>query len=422
MDTNKDTKDAATSVATSTISTPGAVPVDASSLKGQQAFRKAQALTDGPSYCPEDDQQLPSSLEQESVSSSVATSTVGTPGAVSVDASSLKGQQAFRKAQALTDGPSYYPEDEQQLPSSLEQESVSSSVATITVGTPGAVPVAASSLKGQQALRKAQALTDGPSYYPEDHQQLQLPQSLEQESVSSKRAAGKSHYEKSEETNMTTRAAGEDTKQEADQDEYEEDETPGAFLVSGMNSMNSTGGDQEDDFTMADEDSKKFRTSKEGSSQMLIEAQLVVEEDTERLAEDEREKIQEDTRQKVLKEMGNVAQAEIVKDDGSKTRHRALIYISIILVGVILGSVLGTRKREQNTIISVFLFNNSICKDARPIFFGEDASLNASLEDATEQLIESCEFPFDSSVDSRPGLWFKVREIRGLQFLVRFDC
>jgi hypothetical protein len=74
MDTNKDTKRAATATAAATsssISTPGAVRADASSKKSQQAFQKTE-LTSGPSYYPEDDQQQQLAarrLEQESVSS-----------------------------------------------------------------------------------------------------------------------------------------------------------------------------------------------------------------------------------------------------------------------------------------------------------------------------------------------------------------
>jgi hypothetical protein len=70
MDTNKDTKQAATSAATSTgtgIDTPGAFHTDVSPMKGKQAFQ-----TGGPSYYPEDDeeQQLAARrLEQESASS-----------------------------------------------------------------------------------------------------------------------------------------------------------------------------------------------------------------------------------------------------------------------------------------------------------------------------------------------------------------
>jgi hypothetical protein len=77
MDTNMDTKQAATanSAATSTsTNTPGAVHVDVpiSSMKGKQAFQQTN-LTSGPSYYPEDDQQQQLAarrLEQESAVSS----------------------------------------------------------------------------------------------------------------------------------------------------------------------------------------------------------------------------------------------------------------------------------------------------------------------------------------------------------------
>jgi hypothetical protein len=59
--------------------------------------------------------------------------------------------------------------------------------------TPGAIHVNASSTRGQQAIQKGN-ITEGPSYYPEDHLSLQqVPSNLEQEYVSSKRAAGQSH-------------------------------------------------------------------------------------------------------------------------------------------------------------------------------------------------------------------------------------
>jgi hypothetical protein len=67
--TNKEYKPAASSLAT-TASTPGAVHVDVSSMKGQQAFQKTKDLTDGPKYFLEDDEKpVPSGLEQDSVSS-----------------------------------------------------------------------------------------------------------------------------------------------------------------------------------------------------------------------------------------------------------------------------------------------------------------------------------------------------------------
>jgi hypothetical protein len=67
MDTNQDTKLPATYVATSA-SIPGAVQADVSSVQGQRAFQKT-TLSDGPMYYPEDDEKLALCVEQESVSS-----------------------------------------------------------------------------------------------------------------------------------------------------------------------------------------------------------------------------------------------------------------------------------------------------------------------------------------------------------------
>ena len=65
---HQDTKPAATSSIATSTSTPGDVPVDeASSMKGMPAFQKTKCLSDGPKYYFDDDEKLPSSLEQESL-------------------------------------------------------------------------------------------------------------------------------------------------------------------------------------------------------------------------------------------------------------------------------------------------------------------------------------------------------------------
>jgi hypothetical protein len=62
---------------------------------------------------------------------------------------------------------------------------------------------------------------------------------------------------------------------------------------------------------------------------MILEAQLVVEEDTEMVAQQECEKIEE-LRQQFIGEMGQVVQAEVVEDDGSKPRRKALLCAELL--------------------------------------------------------------------------------------------
>ena len=124
--TNEDAKPAAASVATNA-STPDAVHVDASSIKGQEAFQKTKVLTEGPKYNLEDDEKpyMEASKDPKPPTTSVADN-ASIPGAVDVDISSMKGQQAFQKTKDLTDGPKYYPEDDRKLLSGFEPVTVSS--------------------------------------------------------------------------------------------------------------------------------------------------------------------------------------------------------------------------------------------------------------------------------------------------------
>jgi hypothetical protein len=397
MDTNKDTKQAATSVATSA-STQGAVPFDASSMKGQQALQKTKVLTDGPSYYPEDHQhqQL--------------------PGAVPVDASSMKGQQALQKTQALTNGPSYYPEDHQLLPSSLEQDLVSSKRA----------------VAGKPQNEKSDELKKSGNAKKETRQSL---------SISEKRVKRISARSDRQE-NRRSRTTGSQAS------------APGAIRAS----MNSTGSDQENSFRSAEEDSSsdlQFETENTvESTDMILKAQLVLEEDTELLTQNEREKIRKEARQSVIGEMGHVAQAEVVEDDGSNTRRRALLcsgIMVILLAIIILGSVLGTRDASSSQsaisvpattaptissapsespslrpsaspslkpsqIPTVSPLDNNLCEEAHPIFL-RDAVTFASLENADIQGKMFCEI-FNSPFYSLPGLWYKVRGARSVCFLV----
>jgi hypothetical protein len=158
---------------------------------------------------------------------------------------------------------------------------------------------------------------------------------------------------------------------------------------------------------------------------MTLEAQLV--------DEDERDQMEEELRQKLKGELGQVAQAEVVEDDGSTTRRRALlgIVILVILLAIIIGSVLATRDTSPRTVsvaetmtptvssvpsetpsMKPSPLNNNLCKESLPIFLGDDG-IGDFLEDAIEQVFVSCEDP-DRPSDSQPGLWYNVRGVRGV--------
>jgi hypothetical protein len=203
--------------------------------------------------------------------------------------------------------------------------------------------------------------------------------------------------------------------QEVKQDHIDEDEenaTPGVVWVPGMTSSDSTGNQE-----------VEIEANQAESTRMILEAQLVVEEDTERVAQQERERIEEEMRQKVIREIGQVAQAEVVEDDGTNTRRRALLCagIVVILLAIILGIVYGTRDTSVEATAapsfrssaspSMAPLNNSLCEEAHNIDLGGD-TIRASLASATKQLVVSCEFP-EQDPDSQPGLWYKVRGSQG---------
>jgi hypothetical protein len=194
-----------------------------------------------------------------------------------------------------------------------------------------------------------------------------------------------------------------------DQDEDDEDLTPGAVRVPGMD--RSGRGDEEEGLTIMSEQNS------------TIVAQLVVEEN-------EREQI-EDLRQQFHDEqMEQVPKAEIVEDDGSNTRRRALLLTGIvaIILAIILGTVFGTRDTSPNTVSvqettaptissvpsetissvpSETPLNNNICEEAHTIALG-DAAIGDSLQNAIEQVVVFCELS-DQHSESQPGLWYKVR-------------
>ena len=79
-------------------------------VKGQQASKKTEDLTDGPKYFLEDDERpnMDSTNKNFKPATNFVPTKARTPGAVHADASSMKGQQAFQKTKDLSKGPKYY--------------------------------------------------------------------------------------------------------------------------------------------------------------------------------------------------------------------------------------------------------------------------------------------------------------------------
>jgi hypothetical protein len=414
MDTNKDTKQAATSAVAGTTSTPGAIHADVSPMKkGQQAVEKT-TLNGGPSYYPEDHhqppQQLLSILVQESLS----------PTKKAVGQSSKKKADEEKLKQVLGKAKKKKKKKKKKTSTSTDPYS------TDAVATAGETDF--------RTTRIASRTTDG---------------DLE-ESISSERVAGKSHVEKKSDEKVKAsqrqenrrQTLGEDTKppagvspiqegEQGDQYEDEEDATSGAAIrIQGMNSAGR--GEEEAGFTiMPVEDSSiveaidiQHEMNAAKSTRTIVEAQLV--------KENEREKLEVELRQKFLDEqMGQVAQAEVVEDHGNETRLRAMLCTGIVLIllTIIVASVLGTRDTSPttapaitnvttfgNNITNVTTFgNNSLCGEAHSILLG-NAAIVASLENATEQVVVFCEVP-GQSIGVHFGLWYKVREVRAVSFL-----
>ena len=274
MSTNRDTKKAATSVATSTIRTthtPGAVrPVDASSIKNQQTFQTTKVSTDGPSYYPEDHEQ--------------------------------QHQQPKRAAAEYRSDSkdTVASQDEKLKRNAARKDQIVSSKATQSADSMNDLSVADQKIKRSLARQKR----------------------------------------------ILSRVSGEDSKQEVEHDLDEEEEagpdevTPGAVEVAGMISTSSAGSNQEDGVpTRMPEE-----TMNEQSTRMILEANLVVEEEEDI----DRPSQEEELRQKFHKflgEMGQgVAQAEVMEEDGSKTRRWwAMLYagIAVTVLAIIVACVLG---------------------------------------------------------------------------------
>ena len=468
MDTyHQGSKQAATPAATNA-GTPGAVHVDASSMKGHQAFQNANALTGGPKYYPEDQDTKPAAT-------SIATNT-STPGAVHVDASSVQGhsmaavpmtdeqikRSAARKERIVSKNTPSRSMDAA-VPMADEQLKRAATSVPTNTSTPGAVHVDASSVQGhsmaavpmtdeqikrsaarkKRIISKTTASRSNMDTVPMTDEQLKR-SAARKDQIVSKTTPSRSNMDTAPMTDEQLKRSAarkdriasrsslsEDTKQEVEHDQDVENVMPGAVQVSGMDSMDSTTDDQNDTLTMADEDvystgdgdkkdglniESKHNSTFGGATDLqqktsavpsiattIVEAQLV--------EENERELLEEEFRQKILDEqMGQVAQAEVVEDDGSKTRRRPLRWACsmVILLAIILGSVLGTRDTSSNAVpVLIAPLNNSLCGEALPIMLGGGA-IEDSLENAIEQVVTFCDFPNQPS-DSQRGLWFKVR-------------
>ena len=478
MEINTDTKQAATSVATSaTTSTPGAVHMDVSSMKAphQQAFQKT-ALTDGPMYCSINHQHpSASSLEvdrvspkraagqshaehsdetwkQQYVSDSTEDAAAITDETLKKLASRSAGRQWNRKAREIIvarDSHEDTPKASNKTSSSTDSNSTDDALTIQEEKLKKKLSDSHQMNRTARIAARASRENTKPAPSTDSDSSTADAQPIQDEKL--KKTARSDSHQKNRAARIAARVSREDTtapsvsstQKAAEQDEEddfeEEDATPGAVRVAGLNSMSSTGGGVPEDHnraTMPEDDRnltihhKQYETNQaEESTRMIIEAQLVMEEDTEQVAQKEREQIQEETRQNLLAELGQVAQAELIvmeDDDGSKIpRHRALICfgIMVILFAIVLGGVLGTRDDTSSNIISVALrpsvrpshmltvapLNNSLCEEAHPIVLG-DAAIVASLENATEQSVLSCDVLDPSTF--QPGLWYKVRGLR----------
>jgi hypothetical protein len=322
-----------------------------------------------------------------------AASTSTHPGAVHADASSMKGKQAFQKT-TVTGGPMYYPEDdeEQQLAARhLEQESVSSERAA-----------AKSRNEKAEAKSKHEGKAKKHSIADEELKSRSQRQENRRERISSRTTSG-------EDTHPPTRS--ESPSQESEQGNGDKDEeNPGAVRVAGMNSMDSPGV-KEGDLAMEREDSTntidEMNTAIPTGAGIILEAKLVAdEEDTDRVTQQERENIEEEARQRLL---GDAAQAEVVEDDGSKPRRSALLCVAIVVIlsAIILVSVLGTRDTSSS---SITIPNNSTfdtidsCENAvGPITKAEFARGSTSIGATLE--VPSCGA---ASNVTTPAVWYTV--------------
>jgi hypothetical protein len=146
---------------------------------------------------------------------------------------------------------------------------------------------------------------------------------------------------------------------------------------------------------------------------MILEAQLVVEEDTEMVAQQEREKI-EQLRQQFIGEMGQVAQAEVVEEDnGSKPRRKALLCAAIVVIlsAIILGGVLGTRDKNTSPITNSITDGDSCDNAFVPITRAEVVIPGSTLNGATVDIdAASCG---SASEPTAPGVWYNITGVGG---------
>jgi hypothetical protein len=460
MDTNKD-KQPAASVATSNIT----------SMKGQKDYQKT-GLTDGPTFCPEDLQPLPSSLEEELVSSSerAANEKLKQYGTAKKRSASNSEKASKRE----THSPTRQDDRRDRIVSRQQEQNIQDEPDEDGVTRPGAIRISpmtsnnSTDAQGQKDYQK-KGLTDGPTYCPEDLQPL--PSRLEEElGSSSERATNEklkqygtaektitSDSEKASkrETHSSTRQDDRRDRivsrqqEQNNRDEPDEDGVtrPGAIRISPMTSNNSAGvqegnPDEEDDpLTMAEEGLTNHtvllgETNNQRSISILLEAQLVNGEATEELMVDQRvrKQIQQEmgqvskkVREEIEQEMGRVAQAEVVEDNGSKTLgRRALLgtgIIMVILSGVIIGIVIGTRDTSSSSAISPAPLTTATmfpdiaaevvansCENAfGPIIPSAVGSfLFGSTEDGGNTVDTEVPSCGSASSQTAPGIWFTI--------------
>jgi hypothetical protein len=109
-----------------------------------------------------------------------------------------------------------------------------------------------------------------------------------------------------------------------------------------------------------------------------------------------------------LQLLGNPQAEKLVEDDGTNTRRRALLCrgMVVILLGIIIGTVVGTRDTSPNTVAPL---NNSLCEEPHPIMLGGSVTA-VSLQDAAQQYVDFCEDE-NKSAHFQPGLWYRVRGV-----------
>jgi hypothetical protein len=339
MDTHQDTKLSATSIApkANNSTTPGVVHAHDSSMKSQQAFQK-NGLADGPMYFPEDDEKLALDVEQELVSSNKR-ATKKTNAVMAIADEKLLKKTGTR--------------------SDIRQEHRRARIVARTTGEDTAMPPSAVFPSQEEAEQDPYGNAKQKTTDINSTDAVTMMTDITDEKV--KRTGTRSDIrQEHRRARIVARTSPTQNVEQDNDDGDEEDVAPGAVRVGGKQ-FTSRVGDEEDGRTsiiMPQEEEEELTTTAAYSTrQLILEAQLVVEEeDTERgLDQKKRDQIEEELRHKFQKELGRVAQAEVVgetqpdsvlEDHGRKTRSRALLctgIVMVILLAVILGIVLGMR-------------------------------------------------------------------------------